>query len=261
VSQLADQYEKVNTMSLKGRFCIFALILSTLITGCTTNGYITSSVSTVVGLDVSENPKTQVPHVKFGYARTGLYYVPTGKSAYGDPNQVASYAAPNTDSVKDTPDVVSEIFVNSKFLTDITISEKFAIGPTAVNSRAAVATLGNPAAQAVATTNGTVSAGPASIVLPTKVVTEKVPDETLKKRIEQAVKARGENLDAIRAEIYAAESGAKQPVDYGTLMAKAPDQIPRTEAGFTQWVNGLTAAEQLRSILSDVKALPPALPR
>ena len=74
-------------------FRIFAAAASLLfMQGCTTNGYITSSVATVVGLDVSENPKTQIPHVKFGYARTGLYYVPTGKTAYGDSRRSGSTA-------------------------------------------------------------------------------------------------------------------------------------------------------------------------
>jgi hypothetical protein len=227
------------------------LVIMLFLCSCSGNGYITSSVSTVLGLDVSENPKTQVPHIRFGYVRNGLYYVPTGKTltTTSDNGGIVGPAS-------ETPTVVSEIFVNSKFLTDITISEKFAIGPTAVNSSAAVATLGNPAAQAVATTNGTVSAGPASVVLPTKVVVQKVPDETLRTRIEQAVKAREENLDATRTAIYAAENGARQPVDYATLMVKAPDRIPRTKEGFTQWVDGLKDAKQLRSILSDVEALP-----
>jgi hypothetical protein len=245
-------------MNPRHQFCVSLLALGTLTAGCTTNGYITSSVSTVLGLDVSENPKTQIPHVKFGYARTGLYYVPTGKTAYGDPGQTASYALQNSDSVKDTPQVVSEIFVHSKFLTDITISEKFAIGATAVDSHAAVATLGNPAAQAVAATNGTVSAGPASVVLPTKVVTQKVPDETLKPRVEKAIREWQQNtkLDDIRKDIYDTVDGAKRPVDYSSLMAKADSSHPRTSKGFIDWVNGLKDVEQLREILNNAKALP-----
>jgi hypothetical protein len=243
-------------MNIKIYLRVLPVALGALAGGCTTNGYITSSVSTVLGLDVSENPKTQIPHIKFGYARSGLYYVPTGKTAYGDPHQQgAGDAVANRDSVKDTPEVVSEIFVNSKFLTDITISEKFAIGPAAVDSHAAVATLGNPAAQAVAT-NGTINAAPTSVVLPTKVVTEKVPDETLKARINDVIKARQQNLDAIREAIYAAEKNAKPPVDYGMLMARAPDTLPRTSNGFTQWVDRLQDAGQLRTILNEVAALP-----
>lgn len=109
--------------------------------GCAGNGYITSSVNTVIGMDVSENPKTQVPHIKFGYARSGIYYVPTGKTAGSDGA---------TGKASDTPEVVSDIFVHSKFLTGMTISEKFAIGKEAVRSNAADTAFAVPAAQMVA---------------------------------------------------------------------------------------------------------------
>ncbi|MEO6742501.1 MAG: hypothetical protein ABIP20_19840 [Chthoniobacteraceae bacterium] len=146
-------------------FPLVAAVVSMLFTqGCTTNGYITSSVATVVGLDVSENPKTQIPHVKFGYARTGLYYVPTGKTAYGDSlRQGVDDAAGNRDSVKDTPTLVSEIFVHSKFLGGITISEKFAIGDAAVKSSAAATAFANNGAHAVAS-NGRIDTTGGSIV-------------------------------------------------------------------------------------------------
>jgi hypothetical protein len=123
------------------------LVTCVALFGCSGNGYITSGVNTVIGLDVSENPKTQVPHVRFGYVRSQLYYVPTGKTETTS-GQIGSGRA------DETPVVVSEIFVNSKFLSDITISEKFAIGNTAVQSGAANATFSMPAAQAVAANSG-----------------------------------------------------------------------------------------------------------
>src|SRR6266478_1034820 len=102
-----------------------ALTCGVLITGCASNGYITSTVSTGLGLDVSENPQTQVPHVRFGYIRNGLYYIPTSK--LGDA----------TGDVTKTPNVVSKIHVATKFLQSITISEKFAVGKKAVLSGSA----------------------------------------------------------------------------------------------------------------------------
>jgi hypothetical protein len=116
---------------------------------CAGNGYITSGVNTVIGLDVSENPKTQVPHVRFGYVRSQLYYVPTGKTETTS-GQIGS----SSGRADETPAVVSEIFVNSKFLSGVTISEKFAIGNAAVQSNAANATFSIPAAQAVASNSG-----------------------------------------------------------------------------------------------------------
>jgi hypothetical protein len=119
------------------------LLLPLLLTGCAGNGYISSTIHTVVGLDVSENPKTQVPHVRFGYVRSGLYYVPTGKSPGPDGTGTG-------ESVKETPELVSEIFVNAKFLSSVTINEKFAIGEKAVASGAAEQAFASTAAQQVA---------------------------------------------------------------------------------------------------------------
>ncbi len=106
-------------------FCL-ALAAALLCSGCATNGYISSVITTGIGLDVSENPQTQIPHVRFGYIRNGVYYIPTGKTgnlANGDVTQ--------------TPTVVSKIHVSSKFLEGITISEKFAVGEEAVDSSGA----------------------------------------------------------------------------------------------------------------------------
>ena len=109
-------------------FRAFAVAVALLlIQGCASNGYISSSITTGIGLDVSENPQTQIPHVRFGYIRHGLYYIPTGKT--GDP----------TGNVSETPHVVSKIHVSSEFLKGITISEKFAVGDKASNSTAAAA--------------------------------------------------------------------------------------------------------------------------
>ena len=96
-----------------------------LLSGCASNGYITSSINTGIGLDVSENPQTQVPHVKFGYIRSGLYYIPTGKTGN-----------PKDGDASQTPHIVSKIHVSSEFLKNIDITEKFAVGD-AVSTAAA----------------------------------------------------------------------------------------------------------------------------
>jgi len=100
---------------------IGSLLLAVCMSGCAT-GYITSSINTGIGLDVSENAQTQVPHVRFGYIRSGVYYIPTGKVS--DPHGSAS----------DTPHVVSKIHVSSEFLKNVDITEKFAVGDQAVHS-------------------------------------------------------------------------------------------------------------------------------
>jgi len=110
--------------------CGVAFASAFLLTGCSANGYITASVQSVIGLDVSENPQTQVPHVRFGFIRNQLYYVPTGKVVVG--------GGPSG-SASDTPRLVSDIDVEIQFLSSTKIREKFAVGYEAVQSPAAKA--------------------------------------------------------------------------------------------------------------------------
>jgi hypothetical protein len=91
------------------------------LSACAT-GYITTSVQSVVGLDVSENPKTQVPHIRFGFVRSQYYYLPTGKSE-------SAQGAPSSGRADETPTLVSSIDVDMQFLQSGKISEKFAVGP------------------------------------------------------------------------------------------------------------------------------------
>ena len=175
-SALRRPISTTHAMITYTRFCLASLSLTAglLFPGCAGNGYITSSVSTVLGLDVSENPKTQVPHVRFGYVRSGLYYVPTGKTESANGGSTTSSGQAN-----ETPSVVSDIFVHSKFLTDITISEKFAIGSDAVQSQAAQQSFRNQGAQAVA------GGGTPTVVEPpppTTIVQQVLPPRTEERR-------------------------------------------------------------------------------
>ena len=122
-----------------------------LIQGCASNGYISSSITTGIGLDVSENSQTQIPHIRFGYIRHGLYYIPTGKT--GDP----------TGDVTKTPHVVSKIHVSSEFLKGITISEKFAVGDNAGNSAAAAVLFADTSTERTHAPTNTDSLGDAAV--------------------------------------------------------------------------------------------------
>ncbi|OGX03639.1 MAG: hypothetical protein A3G87_08370 [Omnitrophica bacterium RIFCSPLOWO2_12_FULL_50_11] len=95
--------------------------------GCAPKGYITASVQSMIGLDVSENPQTQVPHIRFGLLRNQFYYIPTGLSAEG--------ATPG--KATETPELVSTADMDIKFLSGTRVIEKFAVGPIAVKSTAA----------------------------------------------------------------------------------------------------------------------------
>jgi hypothetical protein len=111
---------------------LFLILAAALwLSGCTAKGYITTSVNTVLGLDVSENPKTQVPHVRFGFVRSQYYYIPTGLTP--TEQGIVTKGAPATE----TPELVSEIDVDIKFLNWGRVRERFAVGQTAVLSNAA----------------------------------------------------------------------------------------------------------------------------
>jgi len=96
--------------------------------GCTSKGYIIAAIQSVIGLDVSENPQTQVPHIRFGFVRSQLYYIPTGQTPTG--SATAGQAS-------DTPTLVSDIYVDITPLKHMLIKERFAVGKEAVESPAA----------------------------------------------------------------------------------------------------------------------------
>lgn len=62
---------------------ILSLIALVLLTGCGTiqNSYVVSGTSTILGLQVAENPATQLYEAKFGYARAEVALVPTNGPA------------------------------------------------------------------------------------------------------------------------------------------------------------------------------------
>lgn len=121
----------MNLASRNLRLCLSLLLAGLLLgSGCSPNGYITASVQSVIGLDVSENPQTQVPHIRFGFVRNQLYYIPTGKVVVqGGPS--------GSGNAHETPELVSDINVDINFLSETKITERFAVGTDAVTSTAA----------------------------------------------------------------------------------------------------------------------------
>lgn len=112
------------------RIGLVALTLSMALgLGACATGYIVSSVQSVIGLDVSENPQTQVPHIRFGFVRSQYYYIPTGKSE--------SKGGPSSGKADEVPPMVSSFDVDLAFLQTVTIREKFAVGAAAVQTDAA----------------------------------------------------------------------------------------------------------------------------
>ena len=69
--------------SLNGLFLILGFILGA---GCQSSKHRVITVTgTVIGLELAENPATQVPHAKLGYNRAELAYIPTNRPSGDDP--------------------------------------------------------------------------------------------------------------------------------------------------------------------------------
>jgi hypothetical protein len=243
-------------------FISLALGVTLLLSGCAGNGYITSSINTVLGLDVSENPKTQVPHVRFGYVRSGLYYVPTGKT-----ESTSGGTSTSSGQANETPTVVSDIFINSKFLTDITISEKFAIGGDAVQSQAAQHSFRKSAAEAVAGGGAVPAEPPTTIVqqvLPTRSEETRVTPDQIKKAVEAGIVA--SNLDNLRKPAAEAVKALRKaatsksvPVDWAALLQAAggvkPPDRPATAQDFFDFFNSkVTDQNQVDAIRTEANA-------
>ncbi len=96
---------------------------------------IISAVNTGVGLQIAENPNTQLYEVKLGWVRNQFYSIPTSKVV-----RKGGSVASATNHIG-TPQVVSgfggSANINGKSLGG-GIAESFAVGDTAVNSMAAM---------------------------------------------------------------------------------------------------------------------------
>lgn len=59
------------------------LLIALCLTGCGTikNSYVVSGTSTILGVQIAENPATQLYEAKFGYARAEVALVPTNGPA------------------------------------------------------------------------------------------------------------------------------------------------------------------------------------
>jgi hypothetical protein len=60
-----------------------ALLAALLLTGCSAinHNYVVSGTGTILGLQIAENPATQLYEAKFGYARAEMALVPTNGPA------------------------------------------------------------------------------------------------------------------------------------------------------------------------------------
>jgi hypothetical protein len=116
----------------------------TIAGGCRTiaRENILSAINTGIGVQVAENPQTQLYEVKIGYIRSQAYSVPTGKVVESE--DAAGNPVPGTlhNDAERTPEVVAGIRMRSgveQLFVGVDVSENFAVGRVAVMSPAAVA--------------------------------------------------------------------------------------------------------------------------
>lgn len=123
-----------------------------LVAGCKTviRENVISTIDTGFGASIIENKQTQVPEIKVGYIRSQFYSVPTGKMVENSSTSNAMVTSTNgavsnaqiSNAANVTPNMVAGIRVESGWkigLFDANISENFALGDIAVNSKAATA--------------------------------------------------------------------------------------------------------------------------
>jgi hypothetical protein len=99
--------------------------------GCATSDHaVLAATGTVIGVELSQNPATQVPQGKLGYNRAEFAYVPTNRNKSDEAGQSGNGAA-------DTAEVLMEIKYSDIFSSGSGIYQRLAVGKTAVSQAGA----------------------------------------------------------------------------------------------------------------------------
>jgi hypothetical protein len=103
------------------------IALVALVAGCAQNRhYVTAATSTIIGLEIAQNPSTQMYNAKLGYNRAELALVPSNRGTDKDDQSTGGGAA-------DTTDVVMELhYANIFSLSSSGIYQRLAVGHNAV---------------------------------------------------------------------------------------------------------------------------------
>lgn len=99
---------------------LVSALIALLLTGCTHRSTLVAGTGTVIGVEIAQNPSTQLYSAKLGYNRAEIAVIPTGKD---DASKDASVTA----------DLIMELRYGSIFsLSDATIYQRLAVGKVAV---------------------------------------------------------------------------------------------------------------------------------
>jgi hypothetical protein len=90
--------------------------MTAFLTGCATSQrYVISATGTIIGVEIAQNPQSQMYQAKLGYNRSELAFVPTNTNTH------------------EVPNVIMELRYSSIFsLTDAGIYQRLAVGTDAV---------------------------------------------------------------------------------------------------------------------------------
>jgi hypothetical protein len=169
-----------------------ALLALALCAGCVKlHNYVVSATGTVIGLEIAENPQTQLYQAKLGYARTELALLPTNK---GETNSFMNGA-------KDVPDVIMEVRYNNMFsFGSAGIYQRLAVGDVAVRQPGAAfmfakskdGTLDPATANAVSTSfTGVTNAPSAAVVQAALPLAQAYQASSVKAKFDAAAQQQG----------------------------------------------------------------------
>lgn len=106
-------------------------------TGCANQRHqVIAATGTNIGLEISENPATQVPQAKLGYQRVELAIVPTNRSATEKATEGSM-----RNGAKDVADVLMELRYGDILDKHSSVYQRLAVGKTAVSQGGAAALL------------------------------------------------------------------------------------------------------------------------
>lgn len=174
-----------DTLKITKQF--YPLILISLLCGCALRNNVVSSTSTIIGVEIAQNPQTQMYQAKLGYNRQESAIVPTDKS---DTNGGADKVA----------NVLMEVRYSSIFsLSDAGIYQRLAVGAEAVRQPGAALMFAKDK-------SGSLSPGTAEAIT-RSVAAIPAPDNKVTSQKLPMAKAYGESSRKAEFDTIAAELG------------------------------------------------------
>lgn len=106
---------------------LFIALIAAACAGCAGHKHaVIAHTGTILGLQIAENPSTQLYEVKFGYARSEFAYVPSNRAATEDDVNSGNGAS-------DTPEMLMELRYGNILSRDATLYQRLAVGKAAVS--------------------------------------------------------------------------------------------------------------------------------